>query len=86
MYMHEDQKVAHLDVKPENILLDANQMAKLCDFDTVLPIGTRLGKMRGTLEYHPPENFKPCAYHTVDAQGDSWALGLIAYVQRNALI
>ena len=35
IYLHVEQKLAHLDVKPENILLSGNNQAKLCDFDTV---------------------------------------------------
>ena len=33
-YLHEDcnKKIAHLDIKPENILLDENFNAKVADF------------------------------------------------------
>lgn len=41
-YLHEEKRVAHLDVKPENILLSGDQHAKLCDFDTVLPFDTEV--------------------------------------------
>ena len=34
------------------------KVAKICDFDTALPLGTRIGRMRGTIEYHPPDYFE----------------------------
>eukprot|EP00039_Didymoeca_costata_P024399 m.10188 g.10188 ORF g.10188 m.10188 type:complete len:1476 (-) comp4217_c0_seq1:1475-5902(-) len=78
-YLHGTLQVAHLDVKPENILLSDTGVAKLCDFDTVLPLGTRVRRMRGTLEYHAPEYFVRRMYHVVAPAGDIWALGLVAY-------
>ena len=72
-------KVAHLDVKPENILISVQNRAKLTDFDTVLPLGRQVGRMRGTHEYHPPEYFEKSAWYTVGVHGDSWALSLVAY-------
>lgn len=77
--MHEAHGVAHLDVKPENILVSRNYTAKLCDFDTVLPLGKRVQKMRGTPEYHPPENFLRSAWYTVSEGSDVWALALVSF-------
>lgn len=71
--------MAHLDVKPENILISVQNRAKLTDFDTVLPLGRQVGRMRGTHEYHPPEYFEKSAWYTVGVHGDSWALSLVAY-------
>uniref|UniRef100_A0ACD5ZGC2 Uncharacterized protein n=1 Tax=Avena sativa TaxID=4498 RepID=A0ACD5ZGC2_AVESA len=60
-YLHEDcrQKIAHLDIKPQNILLDDNFNAKVADFGLCKLIDRDQSKvvtmMRGTPGYLAPE-------------------------------
>ncbi|XP_021298755.1 G-type lectin S-receptor-like serine/threonine-protein kinase SD2-5 [Herrania umbratica] len=60
-YLHEDcrMRIAHLDVKPENILLDGSFNAKLSDFGLARPIDRSqshvITQMRGTRGYLAPE-------------------------------
>ncbi|KAL6641584.1 hypothetical protein ACP70R_019765 [Stipagrostis hirtigluma subsp. patula] len=60
-YLHEDcmKKIAHLDVKPQNILLDENFNAKLSDFGLCKLIDRDksqvITRMRGTPGYLAPE-------------------------------
>ncbi|KAF8673223.1 hypothetical protein HU200_048775 [Digitaria exilis] len=60
-YLHEDceQKIAHLDIKPQNILLDDKFSAKVSDFGLSKMINREQSKvmtrMRGTRGYLAPE-------------------------------
>ncbi|KAJ1284075.1 hypothetical protein BS78_03G175900 [Paspalum vaginatum] len=60
-YLHEEckEKIAHLDIKPQNILLDDKFNAKLSDFGLSKMINREQSKvmtrMRGTRGYLPPE-------------------------------
>nr|BAJ89157.1 predicted protein [Hordeum vulgare subsp. vulgare] len=60
-YLHEEctKKIAHLDVKPQNILLDDNYNAKLSDFGLCKLIDRDMSqvvtRMRGTPGYLAPE-------------------------------
>ncbi|KAL3821392.1 hypothetical protein ACJIZ3_007297 [Penstemon smallii] len=60
-YLHEDcrQKIIHLDIKPQNILLDENYNAKLADFGLAKLIDRDQSQvvtvMRGTPGYLAPE-------------------------------
>ncbi|KAF8670033.1 hypothetical protein HU200_051223 [Digitaria exilis] len=60
-YLHEDcrQRIAHLDIKPQNILLDENFNAKIADFGLAKMIDRGeshvMTRMRGTPGYMAPE-------------------------------
>jgi serine/threonine protein kinase len=72
--------VAHLDIKPQNILIDKFGRAKLCDFG--LAKKTRLGEFtnqyKGSLAFIAPEIMKRTDYDPFRA--DVWSLGVTFYV------
>lgn len=74
--------VIHRDMKPENVLIDADGTARVTDFGLALPLnagGTRLtlaGTAVGTVDYMAPEQFKG---GEADARLDVYALAVMAY-------
>lgn len=76
-YVH-DQDLIHCDVKPGNILLDANNSIRLTDFGcAVRADGTHSGQARngvGTVGYMPPEQLRGYPHKT----SDEYALAVIA--------
>ncbi len=79
-YAH-DQDIVHCDVKPENILIDQNGVAKVADFGiadtltrTLSPSETR--DILGTIAYLAPEVIQGAQ---ADARSDVYSLGLTLY-------
>jgi hypothetical protein len=74
--------VIHRDMKPENVLMDADGTARVTDFGLALPLheaSTRLtlsGTAVGTVDYMAPEQFRGVE---ADARLDVFALGVMAY-------
>jgi hypothetical protein len=72
--------ILHRDVKPQNILLDADGRARLTDFGSAKLDGqlgiTGTGSLAGTLAYTAPEVL---AGRRGDARADVYALGLTLY-------
>lgn len=79
-YAHR-QNIVHRDVKPANLLVEANGRVKLTDFgvariqDSGETTRTR-GSMVGTLKYMAPEQVQGL---TVDARADIFAAGVVLY-------
>ncbi|KAH0552280.1 serine/threonine-protein kinase fused [Cotesia glomerata] len=77
-YLHSN-RVLHRDLKPQNVLLEANGTAKLCDFGFARIMSTRthvLTSIKGTPLYMAPELIEEYPY---DHNADLWSLGCIAY-------
>lgn len=74
--------VIHRDMKPENVLIDRDGMARVTDFGLALPLHegnarlTLTGTTVGTVEYMAPEQLKGGG---LDVRLDIFALGVIAY-------
>jgi len=70
------QGVIHRDVKPENILLMPNGMAKLTDFGCAIPLGTSGEMVAGSLAYMSPEQLDGMP---LDERADIYSLAATMY-------
>jgi hypothetical protein len=74
--------VIHRDMKPENVLIDRDGVARVSDFGLALPLHsgsarlTLSGAAVGTVDYMAPEQFKG---GEADVRLDVFALGVMAY-------
>ncbi|KNC84221.1 AGC/YANK protein kinase [Sphaeroforma arctica JP610] len=76
-YIH-SKGVLHRDIKPDNILMDAEGHVALADFNvaTFIPTNGRLVSRAGTRPYMSPEMVKKEGY---DTGTDWWSLGVTMY-------
>ncbi|CAJ1438339.1 unnamed protein product, partial [Effrenium voratum] len=76
--MHE-RNVVYRDLKPENVLLDAEGYLKLVDFGTAKKLDAKCGRtftLVGTTHYMAPEIMRGKGY---GLEVDVWALGIVLY-------
>ena len=78
-YLHVAKQLAHLDVKPENLLIQpGNGLVKLIDFGAAQQITEdMLTSFKGTRQYACPEILFQRCYDPVAA--DIWAVGVTLY-------
>lgn len=81
-YAHQ-RGITHRDVKPDNILVTAQDQPKVADFGLAMAQGqerlTRTGALVGTPYYMAPEQFDQSQKHEVGPPADVWALGVILF-------
>jgi len=84
-YLHNSQ-ICHLDIKPENVLLDKKFCAKLTDFGYAqkVPEDGLLSKVIGTKPYLSPEMHKRLEYSAY--KSDLFALGLTLFTMVSGMM
>jgi len=74
------RSMVHRDIKPQNILIDAEGRAKLTDFGISRQLEqdgmTATGRVLGTTDYVAPEQ---AMGHAVDPRSDVYSLGVVLY-------
>jgi serine/threonine-protein kinase len=74
------RKMVHRDIKPQNVLIDAEGRAKLTDFGISRQLEqdgmTATGRVLGTTDYVAPEQ---AMGHGVDPRSDLYSLGVVLY-------
>jgi serine/threonine protein kinase len=80
-YLH-SRNVVHRDIKPQNILLNTELLAKIADFGQaqVFEESDMQRSTVGTYYFFPPESCKSDASEFSGKAADIWALGLSLYI------
>ena len=75
-----NRRMVHRDIKPQNVLIDAEGRAKLTDFGISRQLEqdgmTATGRVLGTTDYVAPEQ---AMGHAVDQRSDIYSLGVVLY-------
>jgi fused-like protein len=73
-----NNNIIHRDIKPQNILISASGIIKICDFGFARAIDnkTMITSIKGTPLYMAPELLKEYPYNK---KADLWSLGVILY-------
>ena len=78
--------IAHLDIKPENVLIHSHGFIRLCDFGLSEPYhpGQRINKFFGSLPYMSPEVLNKTSYDAFKA--DVWSFGVTLYQMATGIL
>lgn len=83
-YLHCYEKgILHLDIKPDNIIIDNNGRLWLIDYDNATTIGDTSFSPRGTEGFAPPQAYFG---NTPDVSWDIYSLGMIILYMSNGTI
>lgn len=76
LYFLHNSQILHSDIKPSNIIVDSNNVAKIIDFDMLMKISSPFvvsNVIVGTYPYIPPEIMTSKTYYL---KSDMWGLGV----------
>jgi len=76
-YLH-SKGIAHLDIKPENLLMDEDYTLKITDFDLSYMKSDGNVQTRGTKNYRAPEIFNQCCQDPEAA--DVYSAGIVLFM------